>query len=120
MEIGPVEYVKILFPYGVGVEYPRWRFSLFIPRLMAGIALSQLRCSRRSISVAIWVICSLGCSIAEEMNRDLPATELVRNAIGMELVRIPAGEFLMGSFESEAAIKAAFPEDSHEPAFFSR
>ncbi len=24
----------------------------------------------------------------------------------------------MGSFESEAAIKAAFPEDSHEPAFF--
>ena len=85
---------------------------------MAGIALSQLRCSRRSISVAIWVICSLGCSIAEEMNRDLPATELVRNAIGMELVRISAGEFLMGSFESEAAIKAAFPEDSHEPAFF--
>ncbi|MDX1967778.1 MAG: CapA family protein [Planctomycetaceae bacterium] len=48
---------------------------------------------------------------------DAPAS--VVNPIGIKLVRIPAGEFLMGSHEPTTAIKAAFPEDPHTPDFFN-
>jgi formylglycine-generating enzyme required for sulfatase activity len=42
----------------------------------------------------------------------------VVNSIGMRLVEIPAGEFMMGSGEDGAAIVAAFPEHDRDPKEF--
>jgi formylglycine-generating enzyme required for sulfatase activity len=43
----------------------------------------------------------------------------VRNSVGMEMIRIPAGEFLMGSYESGEAIKKVFPNDEHDANYFN-
>ena len=45
-----------------------------------------------------------------------PTFEIVENAIGMKFVRVPAGEFLMGSDESPEALAKAYPQ--YEPARF--
>jgi formylglycine-generating enzyme required for sulfatase activity len=43
----------------------------------------------------------------------------VRNSVGMEMIRIPAGEFIMGSYESGEAIKKVFPNDEHDANYFN-
>lgn len=47
-------------------------------------------------------------SVHADETTPLPAT--IKNTIGMELVLIPAGEFLMGTDESLASLKAAYPD----------
>jgi len=47
------------------------------------------------------------------------ATEIVRNVVGIEMAKIPAGEFLMGNFESGESVKNLFPNDHHEPSYFN-
>ena len=49
---------------------------------------------------------------------DDAAPRTVVNSIGMRLVEIPAGEFMMGSGEDGAAIVAAFPDHDRDPEEF--
>lgn len=49
---------------------------------------------------------------------DDAAPRTVVNSIGMRLVEIPAGEFMMGSGEDGAAIVAAFPDHDRDPKEF--
>src|SRR5687767_8508206 len=56
--------------------------------------------------------------VGTERHRPAHGATIV-NPIGLRLVRVPAGEFLMGSHEPTTAIKAAFPDDSPEPSYFN-
>lgn len=47
------------------------------------------------------------------------APAVIRNSLGMPLVRIPAGEFLMGTEEPEERLIATFPEMQRTPGYFS-
>ena len=42
-------------------------------------------------------------------SHDAPIVEIVRNSIGMQFVRVPAGEFDMGSDEAPASLARAYP-----------
>lgn len=57
--------------------------------------------------LAILFSATVQCACAEE-RPPLPA--MMENAIGMQLVLIPAGEFLMGTDESLASLKQAYPD----------
>lgn len=46
------------------------------------------------------------------------APPVIENSLGMKLVRVPAGEFMMGSAESPAALAQAFP--GYEPERFTQ
>lgn len=48
----------------------------------------------------------------------LAEPRIIENSLGMKLVRIPAGEFMMGSAESPAALAQAFP--GYEPERFTQ
>lgn len=52
---------------------------------------------------ALFTVCAaLACAARAE-------PQVIENSLGMKLVRIPAGEFMMGSTESPAALAQAFP-----------
>ena len=65
-------------------------------------------------------IANFNASFGQEKRdrQDQPAIIVVQNAVGMKLVKIPAGEFLMGSHESGTAIKEVFPEEPRPPTYF--
>ena len=58
-----------------------------------------------------------GIAIAVRADDTTPRT--VVNSIGMRLVEIPAGEFLLGSGEDGKAIVGAFPDHGREPGEFA-
>lgn len=60
----------------------------------------------KSIYIALFSILLLGCSIAPSKKAPL----VIENSLGMKLVLVPSGEFLMGSDESPEALKADFPQ----------
>src|SRR5687767_3693007 len=47
------------------------------------------------------------------------AVVVVRNSIGVALIRVPAGEFLMGGQEDEPRLLADFPEMKRQPGYFA-
>lgn len=50
---------------------------------------------------------------------DSGAPLVITNSIGIKLMRIPAGEFMMGGQESAAQLVAAFPAHHRKPEFFN-
>jgi formylglycine-generating enzyme len=70
------------------------------------------------ISSAVLVLLAAPCSRAVE---PLPGTapKVIRNSIGLSLVKVPAGEFLMGGQEPAEKLCAAFPEMKRTPDYFS-
>jgi formylglycine-generating enzyme len=75
------------------------------------------------------IVCCLSSLVACTAAGLLPAADApaktagdkrseIRNSVGMELVRIPAGQFMMGSQESPEHLLKAFPGDYHKPEFF--
>ena len=66
---------------------------------------------------AIWIAWTAACARGEEPRPAPPRT--VVNSIGMRLVEIPAGEFLMGSGEDGEELVAAFPEYGRKSADFA-
>ncbi len=48
-----------------------------------------------------------------------PAAKELTNSVGITLVLIPAGEFLMGSGESAEAIIKAYPQYGHKPYYYA-
>src|SRR6476659_1873611 len=55
---------------------------------------------------------------SESASADQAEPDAITNSIGMKLVRIPAGEFMMGAEEDRDATMAAFP--SADPALLPR
>lgn len=64
---------------------------------------------------ALSLVCVIGFAQAD--GRGFPSS--LTNVIGMELVRIPAGEFLMGGVESAEALLKAFPSEKRPPEYFA-
>jgi sulfatase modifying factor 1 len=66
------------------------------------------------------LLLSTGCLIgtAEEQSQRDGSPKVVQNSIGMQLVKIPAGEFLMGGHERAEELCAAFPEMARKPEYF--
>ena len=54
------------------------------------------------------LLCTAWTSLHAAETSPLPAT--IENSIGMQMVLIPAGEFLMGTDESLASLKGAYPD----------
>lgn len=72
----------------------------------------MLRCLPARRHSALSVVCAaLACAAQAE-------PQVIENSLGMKLVRIPAGEFMMGSAESPAALAQAFP--GYEPERFTQ
>jgi formylglycine-generating enzyme required for sulfatase activity len=66
--------------------------------------------------LTLWlIVCCLPSARGQTVSN--PAAELT-NALGMKLVRIPAGEFQMGGQESAKELVTAFPADKQEPEYF--
>src|SRR5262245_35178785 len=65
------------------------------------------------LSGIAWAAC-----LSEATKADGPLP-IVHNSIGMALVKVPAGEFLMGGQEDEARLIADFPEMKREPGYFA-
>jgi formylglycine-generating enzyme len=55
---------------------------------------------------------------AQDQAQPAGPLDVVQNSIGMSLVRISAGEFLMGGHEPAAELCAAFPEMMRKPEYF--
>ena len=55
---------------------------------------------------------------AHELAAQSKPLPVVQNSIGMALIRIPAGEFLMGTEEPEERLRATFPEMQRQPGYF--
>src|SRR6478609_2569645 len=53
------------------------------------------------MKTALFFLALIGCGAS--------AAEIERNSLGMPFVRLPAGEFLMGSDENPAALTKAYP-----------
>ncbi len=66
-----------------------------------------------TISLLAILFCVTAHSAFAGEKLPLPAT--MENAIGMQLVLIPAGEFLMGTDESLASLKQAYPDYEERP-----
>jgi formylglycine-generating enzyme len=71
------------------------------------------------LSLALFTICLVGPSLGAEQNIDLarPQQEIT-NSVGMKLVLIPAGEFLMGGQETAEELVKAFAAYKRQPEFF--
>ena len=67
--------------------------------------------------VVIWVACVATVAAGDEHAR--PPLRTVVNSIGMRLVEIPAGEFLMGSAENGDELVASFPDYGRKPDDFA-
>ena len=71
------------------------------------------RTARCWILVLIAVSAAVGLSSPENKSRstsgDRTEPDVITNSIGVKLVRIPAGEFMMGAEEDRDATMAAFP-----------
>src|SRR4051794_39130468 len=63
------------------------------------------------------LIAIAGLCGAEEQPRAIHS-KFVRNSIGMALVKVAAGEFLMGGQERPEELCAAFPEMARTPDYF--
>ena len=63
-------------------------------------------------SSALLAVCAM---LPPAANAEPP---VITNSLGMKLVRVPAGEFMMGSAESPAALSQAFP--GYEPERFTQ
>ena len=74
----------------------------------------------RSLGLFVGLLC-LGTMpvAAQEKAAKSSSPPVVRNSIGMSLVRIPAGEFLMGGQEKAEDLCAAFPEMNRTPERFA-
>ena len=59
----------------------------------------------------------LGCGHLATSER-ARATDVV-NTIGMSLIMVPAGEFLMGGTETAEALVAAYPNSGKAPDYFA-
>ena len=66
------------------------------------------------VLILLAVVLSGACSAQEGTGH-----EEITNSIGMKLVLIPAGEFMMGSGESVEKILATFPNYDRKPEFFN-
>ena len=60
----------------------------------------------KNISIAIICFFLMGCSIAPVQKSPL----VIKNSLGMNMVLVPAGEFLMGSDEAPESLKKDFPQ----------
>jgi formylglycine-generating enzyme required for sulfatase activity len=61
-------------------------------------------------SLVFTVLLSMSyCVSAHEVKPEVKNKQTIRNSLGMNLVRIPAGEFMMGSEESIKTLQADFP-----------
>ena len=58
-----------------------------------------------------------GCNQCRESPHAVPAE--ITNSIGLSLVAVPPGEFLMGATESAEALVAAFPHSGKTPDYFA-
>src|SRR5262245_22826746 len=71
-------------------------------------------------NLAVCLLVAAAYSIASGAEETTVTSPLVaRNTIGMSLVRIPTGEFLMGGQEPEERLREAFPEMNRKPGYFS-
>ena len=59
--------------------------------------------------VSATVVLSSPKEKSESASADQAEPDAITNSIGMKLVRIPAGEFMMGAEEDRDATMAAFP-----------
>jgi formylglycine-generating enzyme required for sulfatase activity len=76
--------------------------------------MSQLRQNAR-----IYCLLAIAFPISAANSETTQVTPKVeRNSIGMALIRVPAGEFLMGGQEDEARLIADFPEMKRQPGYF--
>ena len=78
--------------------------------------------SRRDIRLMALriAICSVCASVvADEPNNNAPKRVAIANSIGMKLVRIPGGEFLMGGQESAEKLCAVFSYAEKKPEDFA-
>jgi sulfatase modifying factor 1 len=72
----------------------------------------------RSLANLLLLVAAAPLAADEQAKRD-PSNVVVQNSIGMPLVRIPAGEFLMGGQEPEETLRAAFPEMNRRAGYFA-
>jgi sulfatase modifying factor 1 len=70
------------------------------------------------MAVSAAVVLSSPKGKSEVASVDQAEPDVITNSIGMKLVRIPAGEFMMGAEEDRTATTSAFP--SADPALLSR
>ena len=79
-----------------------------------------MACKAWCAACAVWIVVGVA-AVAEEpaAGRRASPPRLVENSIGMRLVEIPAGEFLMGSGEDGDELVAAFPEYGRRPEDFA-
>src|SRR3954451_5803303 len=65
----------------------------------------------RKIVLSVWII---GAAVAACAGEPRETT----NSLGMKLVLIPAGEFLMGSGESGEQTRTAYPQYIHKATYY--
>jgi formylglycine-generating enzyme required for sulfatase activity len=73
---------------------------------------NALMTARRSVSlqaIGLFLAIALGSCLAQA-----GAPQAIENSIGMKFVRVPAGEFLMGSDETPDSLARAFPQYERE------
>jgi sulfatase modifying factor 1 len=94
-------------------------FRAFCVRALedAGMVGRMARLFRFALTV-FGLIAAMGRLQAQEASLSHAKPASVKNAIGMSLVRIPAGEFLMGGQEPAERLRAAFPEVPRRPDYF--
>jgi formylglycine-generating enzyme len=73
--------------------------------------------SLRLLPPCLLLITACPTAADEPASRDR-SNEVVQNSIGMQLVKVAAGEFLMGGHEPASELCAAFPEMARKPDYF--
>jgi formylglycine-generating enzyme required for sulfatase activity len=64
------------------------------------------------------LLVAIAGGVAPAVEPPQPSPPVLRNSINMPLVRLPAGQFLMGGQEPEAELLAAFPDTDRQPGYF--